>query len=213
MSLRGKRKLRMLPGSSLNLRQREQVKQIAARTVDRKLETKEYYQEAVASVGDAATSPLIAELSAIANSDLPNGRDGNEIVLKSLSLRMIGIRADSSNYIRVMVVKWNEDTLPQLFEVINDVTGGAASIVTHERRLKEHSYTILADRVVYMDDNSADSVYFTMKPKVNGIRTRYDGVNTGDGYKGRILLLVWSDSGAVAHPEFYYSSVLKYKDA
>jgi len=148
-----------------------------------------------------------------------NNRIGDKISWNSLTIRGSIVGADDWNVVRIMLVQWKEDDQsdPITFgNVLEDTTRPWKSAYNHDYGFK---FSVLYDRRFRVANNTAGQgnnlVNFMIRKKPRGrfmARTiKYVG-STVYG-RGKLFLMMVTDSTAGSHPSIDYYSRLSYTDA
>lgn len=185
------------------------------REVMRMAESKYIQTDCAASI---STSGVFLPIALINQGDYSTDRVGNKVHPTSWAIRGSITCADNFNYIRMVLVQWNDDNLlnPPLITNIFEVTSGNSPLYsTFNRQQLGNQYRVLLDKLVRVTANAAN-------PELNASRIvkfkGYKGLkemtfqgNNTTGF-GQIYLLLISDSTLPSHPSFEGFSVVNYKD-
>jgi len=187
------------------------------KVVNRKLERKYLDKE---DIHNPSTTGIIDSLTdtTLGTGDNAN-RIGDKISWNSLTIRGSIVGADDWNVVRIMLVQWKEDDQsdPITFgNVLEDTTRPWKSAYNHDYGFK---FSVLYDRRFRVANNTAGQgnnlVNFMIRKKPRGrfmARTiKYVG-STVYG-RGKLFLMMVTDSTAGSHPSIDYYSRLSYTDA
>lgn len=174
-----------------------QVRRIVKGQINRAHETK------VLGLGASSiavsTTPGFLELSAMAQGITKATRIGDAIRLRSLNLRLVIQGADSTNLIRIMLVRG--------FRALTAADGPTAIAANFDR----DDGLVLFDRLYGTEAVAGPNAFkenLHLFPKGD---IRYDGAGTGS-VRGGLYLFHVSDSVATAHPVLVMVGEMYYKD-
>lgn len=179
-------------GRSLNKKQKKQVK----RLVNNGREMK-YFDGTVS--GDVSNAAAAYDLTAIAQGDTANSRDGNSVMLRRVAGLFNLTVSDATNVIRVIFLQWrtnsNVDT-PDPGLILED----SSNVLSPLRKAGKYSYKIISDRAYALDTyNPIKQVRYDFKQAGNFAAKAYFTSLTAGDHKVYVMLL--SDSTAVSHPQ------------
>lgn len=208
-------------------------KPVTIRTVKRlignKIEDKYKDVQTTAAGLGLSQTPTLVHLTPIGQGDGASTRDGDEINLKSISLRY-HLRTDDtltngsnnlscSNVVRIMLVQWKEQSLPTAAQILED-TDAIQNLQTHYNWENRRNYKVLYDRrhnlVPSMALGTAGSSEI-VPARANGQtlifgkklvkKLTYDGSATA-GEKNSIYLMMIANTTTGAPEIFYESRIL-----
>ena len=179
-------------GKPLTSTQRRQVKKMIDKEVDRG------YKDTVADDTDVTWNNDPVELTAIAEGDSDTTRDGQQIQLTGLNIR-INTRPGASQTVtttcRLIVFRWMKDSAPS-FNSILDLAGGIDAPASQlNLTTNKGEYQILHDKSFICAADSGSPFYhraFKHYLKLNGTVT-YSGAGSTTGIKGRLYYQFISD--------------------
>lgn len=201
---------------SLPATQAAAVRSIARRVVKQDKERKHYY---IHRIGDSITDAgQTWNLSGISEGDGMGQRDGQKILPVSLTLRMKLAPGDSSNHIRIAIVRWKENdglsgcSIARLVQ--DDATYGMGTVNaplvpwTVDNQ-DGNRFTVLYDRHFQMNTTDANFETLTIKlgPRKFGAIHYSDGTTA---QTGGLYLVTISDSSLTPHPVFNWTLDLEY---
>lgn len=150
-----------------------------------------------------------------------SNRVGDEITITKLDFKYNIIVADTTNLVRVVIFKWNNDD-GQYSPIVGSIVasgytaqGFSALFNYNWDNLKAGDFEILYDKCHQLCTNGEQGQVHTVQLWGRGLGSTpkiqlNSGATTG---KGRYGLLYISDSAAVSHPSIAYSCRLTFKDA
>jgi len=164
------------------------------------------YDTAISSTIDNTGS--FTDLLVPSSGTLNYQRIGNSVSLKKLIVRCNFTVADSSNILRMVLLRWHPSStsdVPQVAELLNSTSNPLAMYIIQ----KPSRFKVIYDQIITVDTyNPIKSLDFELD--LNGKVSFDTGVTTGSEH---LYLFLQSDSGAASHPLFnYYGSVLYYDD-
>ncbi len=164
-----------------------------------------------ATLQDEARTPLVAELTAVAQGDDRNQRDGLQVYAKTLQFKYMISNADTSNWTRVLVFRWHATTTPTIDDLIENTASAEMSLVSPYQAEPDTRYEILYDKMHKTVAASSNLQVLAKKTLKLNYKIRYSGGAAGDGYEG-IYLIAYSDSTAVTDPPMYLATRFRYTD-
>lgn len=170
------------------------------KVIDRNIELKTVINTfAGTSISDAGTD---TNLSGITQGDSQVNRDGNQLKMRSLSIRGWFNGADATNNYRVIVYRPRNDT--------DDLTS-----LTYYGAPDLDAYVIYRDVYYHTSQTGMDTaiVNIHMKFKGSGKTVQYDGATASDCKKNMVRVIMFSDSSSIGHPTFYGYSRVNFTDA
>lgn len=132
-------------------------------------------------------------------------RVGNEVILKSIQGKMHFIVGDTTNLVRVTIVKWHEDSgvcgIPTYQSILQSTVSLPTDILSAYHVENSPSYDILFDRTFVLNTAAANTskvikFYVPLKGRNQKISFN-DSAITGTG---KLYLLFISDSAGIPHP-------------
>jgi hypothetical protein len=169
----------------------------------KRLIVKESEVKRIDSTSTAGVSSFgtITTLSAIAQGTADNQRIGNRVRARSLILSGIWQGADTTNFVRVMIVRGNNRNLlladmPSLYGIPDN------SLMT-----------VLYDHKMNLANIGDFNIYqkpVDFRHKLNNMQCHWDQADLP--LQGHIYLYLLSDSTAVNHPSFSYELAMYYTD-
>lgn len=199
------------------------------RLIGNKMEDK-YKQIASPLAGTALSStPTLVHLTPISQGDGAQTRDGDEVNLKSISLRY-HLRSDDtlnngsnnlsvSNIVRVMIVQWKEQSVPTAAQILED-DSAILNLQSHYNWQNRRNFRVLYDRrhnlVPHMSLGTSGTSE-VVPARANGQtlifgkklakKLSYDAAATS-GEKNSIYLMFIANTTTGAPEIFYESRVL-----
>ena len=165
-----------------------------------------------------SSSGVFLSVALINQGDYSTDRVGNKVHPTSWSIRGSITCADNFNYVRMVLLQWNDDNLlnpPLITQVFENTSGTSCLYSTFNRQQLGNQFRVLCDKLVRVTANAAN-------PELNASRivkfkgykglremTFQGSATTGSG---QIYLLLISDSTLPSHPSFEGFSVINYKD-
>lgn len=197
---------------SLPKKQEKAVKKLIRKELVSSIETK-YHQLPIDPVADIPSSGYFVSLS-----DLPQGvgdgqRVGNSVMPTSLYYCFAINKADTTNLVRIIILRWNEDTTPSVPNEILDITvGSIPQVMNPYSSTVRDTYNILMDKTIKLDGN--EESYKLIKGQLRLARRRITYNNaTASSPVGGIYAFMISDSAGASHPSVLGITRLAYKDA
>jgi len=146
-------------------------------------------------------------ISGIAQSDLSNGREGQQVRAVSLDMNWSWTITDATNLVRFLVVKVNEYITPSNANFWNSPESALYSPLNEALPKR---FTVLFDSgILALSANTpqlAGKLHIPLKHRIN----YSNALNTNA--HGGLYILTASDSTVVTHPAFVHVSTLKFKD-
>lgn len=109
---------------------------------------------------NATAGLTFTKINPPAQGDAAGQRDGDQLLLKSISLRgEWDCQTTQTNRMRVLVLQWLEDdavTAPSAVQILQDITGGE-ELNSFYRVRPGHKFKVLMDKRIYYDSNNASS--------------------------------------------------------
>lgn len=188
-----------------------QVRKIVRRALHADEEEKYAIVHASYSVSTAAG---VYSLSNTSQGASGGGHIGDECRLRSIEFRWEAIVGDTFNVIRCVVFVWKPNMAltgtPADTDILKTVTPPNQITSCYEED-GEDMYRILADFNVCMvtgGDNQVKTGKFSRK-----LNLKQDYTTSTSNCSNNIFVLLISDSGAVAHPTFNFTSRIAFTDA
>lgn len=195
--------------SGLNKLEKKQVKQL----VRGQSETKRF----VSAVGIASvdySGGISPNLSAIAQGDGYNQREGDVVTLSKGVLRMTLTAGPTTNAIRVILFRWLEDstTAPTVGDLLLAGYSGSADaprapLVFGALREK---FNVLYDRTFGLGFNSKEIVQIEKSIYFKNSKVRFNPAATTG--RSNIYMMIISDDGVSAYPTAAWTFECYYKD-
>lgn len=190
------------------------TKQYLNAKLSKVLETKHYY-----TLG--ATSPdysgsLVTVSNGITQGDGTGERLGDRITPVYLHIKGTVTLADTTNWVRIVLIRWRQD-YGDLTDVNQILEGTGAATAPYSLFVKEPEnrarFDVLADRLFNLHSYEPQKSFDIRVParKLRSKPVQY--VATTSGGNNQLVMVMISDSGAVSHPAVSYYLMLKYKDA
>lgn len=199
------RRAKKAVGSKLNPRQKRQVKTLMGRRMENKYSPFYFENTSVSNLG------TITDINNIAQGDTGITRDGQQIYLKQVKMRMIFVPADTTNVVRAIVVQWHDDDTqaPTVADVLENPTN-----VPFLSPIKYFSrkFAVLRDVTVGMTLASTGVRYVDVNIFGKRLNKKVSFNSSSTKGKNHIYVLLISDSGATPYPSFSASGYLKYND-
>lgn len=191
----------------LSKRQKQDVKRLVNTTMEKKY----YDTEGQNTVTNTGT---ILSFSAPAQGDGVLQRIGDQIQPYSFEITYGITYADTTNYMRVLLVQWKPDTAleaPTVAEVFE--ASGVNPPFTPIKQDNRHKMRVLYDVIHAVGSGGTGclvrKVRLNQNQMLKSIRFN-EAAATGSN---KIYAILLSDSGAIADPAFNYSTLLRYTDA
>lgn len=150
--------------------------------------------------------------------DYSTDRVGNKVIPTSWTIRGSIVGADNFNFVRMVVLQWNDDNLlnpPLLTQVFENTSGNSSLYSTFNRQQIGTQYRVLSDKLFRVSANTANpDINSTRLVKSKGWKglkemTFQGSATTG---AGQIYVLLISDSSLPSHPSFEGFSIINYRD-
>lgn len=187
----------------LNKAQKKEVKKICQKPVEVK------YSEIARQGISVSSSHTIFDESQISQGVEHNKRVGDAIKIKGIFVRGHILGADSTNVVRLTVIRYKPSGSPSSSEIFDDINIGANgamfSPINHDYR-KE--FVVLHDRFYYTNTYH-QQVPFTVNIKSQPMTHFNDTANSG---QNKIYFIWSSDSVAATHPTVSYRGETRYTD-
>lgn len=153
-------------------------------------------------------TPVLENLSTLAQGFSNNNRDGNVIYPTSIKFRatMVMDAAIGSTNIRVIILRWISDTPSGVSDILQSPT-----IESFKSDNDRYSSQILYDRVITLSDGTTSQRYVSIKHRLKGL-IAYPETSSIANRNG-IWLLMLSNSPDATPVVVDYSSRLYFKDA
>lgn len=189
------------------------VKQVVGRAIG--VDNNAYYSDAQ-TVYMSTTHQFIDISAGLWNSEAIKG---NSVDNLQLLLRGYIVRADDSNWCRLIVFKWKPNTATSTPDASADQiirnNGTAAAWMGFPHWEQRQQFKILFDKTYYVSSATTDSDSRTQVPvnialSAKKLGRSHYGENVASG-TDHIYLLHVSDSGVVAHPYLYYNLRMLYR--
>jgi len=151
---------------------------------------------------------------------IPEGTDsaeriGTSVTLKSLVVRYRLLVADSTNMVRLIVVRYKGSGSDVSLSDFPDETGvaGLGPLGCWMTLLKEKFHTVLYDELINLGTDAADQALGVIRVNLHRGKTNWDPAESATvPEEGGIMMFARSDSGAATHPDISYISQLNYFD-
>jgi hypothetical protein len=160
-------------------------------------------------------TPVITLLNGIGQGDNQEARDGILVTMKKLSIFCACVRADVTQQVRFIVFydRQTNGALP----LHADLMENTSTPLSHVRWANRQRFYVVADKLVTLDAAYRDSAVwkfaFDFPREIESARWLGASSAVTDCVSGSLFLFVQSDSGAVTHPTFSYSSRVEFIDA
>lgn len=183
----------------------KQVKKLITSSQEMKFHDKEFGST-------VSTAGTVFAISDIAQGQSDITRIGDQLTVKHIDIRGVAAftaAADTFNFVRLILVKWNELGVPTVPDILQTV--GISSYLSHyvmdTMRMKR--FTILHDKTysVVLNEQIA---HWRIKKNVN-IKVSYNLATTNSS-KGLFMILL-SDSNVSLHPYVGFVSRVLYNDS
>lgn len=196
-------------GKKPSKRLTQQVNQILAAKEAKEVELKYRDREYTGSAG-IDTAGVILPLSDPQTGTSTSQLIGRTFLIKSILVRYQLFVADSYNSVRVIIFRWNNNSIPTVPDVLEDYSTSATAGPLSPIRIENSSnIQVLYSNIFALSqgvvDTSVDKLYIQ-----KNIRAEYND----DGSKGigHVYMLIVSDSIAVSHPTYTVISRCRYLD-
>lgn len=143
-------------------------------------------------------------------------RNGNEIRIKSLQIKLHLLRsaASASEIMRVIVARVDMDTSTRSWSnILKSTTNTYLSLYTNTlEESVQGSYQILHDETFVLDTGTHSEIIRNLSFKFpKGLTCRYHGSNSSDGISGALTMIVMSSNPSTSSVGTYnYNARLKY---
>jgi len=191
--------------------QRPVTKQQVKAMMNSETETKMFFTQ---NVGNVDFSGSVWPLSYVPQGDTPLTRDGDTLRPKKLEVNYSIVSADTTQLFTVWIIAYHLQGTPTMSTFFTNPPVGAVnapltqcsndSVVSNDLTVhyhKIHAFTTAADAC------HAGTINVALK----GVINFYSSSSTN--LKHGLFLMTVSDSGAVSHPTFQFSSCLTFTDA
>lgn len=186
--------------------QKKQVKKIAQAPMERKRWP--VYHEGL----PISTTHFVDDLLAVPQGDTEQSRDGDAIKITYSKIMGQIIGNDSTNIVRMTIIRWRANSVPTAAEIYDDTTinanGALFSPFNHKFR---DQFVVLKDRYFKVEGATYGNIqkmfYVTLKSQP---KTVFNGnLTTG---MNKIYIIWSSDSGTANHPTITYRGDIHYLD-
>lgn len=201
----------------LNVRQKKQVKSLIRNVQELK------YHVTNASAVALSSSPALRDISAVAQGDTDQTRDGDRLQLcGKIDFHFSLLIADTTNIIRITWFQWKPGTTPAASDIYLNGPSGAIDVYSTYSHDNRQMYRILSDKMYNMVGNAATAqtcntttTQIVRKQRINLKKVRKMVQYGGGGTDGtnKIYFFVFSDSALVTHPLITYSTKLFFRDS
>lgn len=138
--------------------------------------------------------------------------NGSSIQVKSIHVRGMMARADTTNIVRIMVLQWYDNGVPAASGLINDTSTIAAPFGSRYWTNKR-SFKVLRDITLYSEQYNGDQVLFDFYISGKKIRqTWFSTTVDNPAQRNGICLMAVSDSSIASHPTLTYRAEVIYTD-
>lgn len=183
----------------------------AAKALNNRAERYYYLNTSYATGTSSSTTPGIVSMTDVSQETSSAGdsvRSGDEIYITSFQFRYYLTVGDSYNVIRMMFFQWQQDDTPTAADILADTSSNP--VLSPYRKDTSGHYKILYDKVHVLDtyntvQKASGFISKSLKKKI-----KYDGGTTTG--QNKIYFLNVSDSAAVAHPSYFLTTQLNFKD-
>lgn len=189
------------------------VKAIARSEVkreERKTEELKAYALTDAGSSISATGTIFALSGTITQGVADYQRVGTQINLKNILIRFDITHSDSTQVVRVILFRWMAEGVPTSGSAIIEDTTVVPWLSPLSSQYAKF-IQVIYDKSYSMSTNTDANVVGKIYKNLRGTASWTDG--SASRIKGQLYLFVISDSAAVSHPTFKYSSKLRYTDA
>lgn len=161
--------------------------------------------------GTVGSGGSVTDISAIAQGDSVNNREGDRITIKSIQFRFGLIGADTTNFMRVMLIQWLQNdaaTAPTIAGVYNAtyVSQPYATFAPFNKSAAGYHFVPLYDKTFALSQqgNNATKAMIKITPrhfkkKAKAMIQFNAGATTGTG---KFYIVLISDSGIATDPTF-----------
>jgi len=155
-----------------------------------------------------STTATIASLCDVIQGNTDQQRDGDQLYMLSLEIRLYTVAADIFNVLRLIVFQWFPNTVPLSSQLLFDPANGITSPYNHDQR---YQFRVLYDKtnITGADWHAAQLMhrYITKIPhrKVQYVNASIVGTN-------KLYYYIVSDSGVAPHPSVAGYFKMNYKD-
>jgi hypothetical protein len=148
-----------------------------------------------------------------------NQRKGDKVSLRHATLHLSLTRGDTSNIVRVLVVKTPSSTYAGLSDVLeyHNFSSHSELVFSSPYQItatnNEQTYQVMYDNVFQLDgDKSTKAVKIKLKLPKKGVECNFVGDSVVSPNNYNISLLMISDSTAAPHPKASYAFRCKFID-
>lgn len=173
-----------------------QVKNMISQKILAVQEKKSFDQGFGSTVDSTGT---ILKLTTITQGDTDSARDGDHIKLLSVEMRGQFNYADTTNALRNIIFRWNQDdtsSTPTVGDILQSSSPFSALNRDNERARK---FDIIHDAFLVVANVGPGTVSDCFKKNMKSIIAFQATASTGTGHLYQMLI---SDSGAATHPSF-----------
>lgn len=194
---------RKLKGKGLNAKQKEQIKNM----LDAPLELK--YFDYTFNAYSSSLTPSFFDAFQPSQGTASNEIIGADVELKSINYKFLIAKADTTNYLRMVIFQWYGDSLTdspnwnQLFQfhtagVPADVLDASGPYLVGQGRDK--MFNVITDREYLLDSDDSTIIIQGFINKGFRKRITFNDDNSPQTGVNHIYIMWVSDSGAVSHP-------------
>lgn len=189
------------------------VAKIADKRIVSHAEKKYFTTESLTAYTTIDFNGSITNISAVPQGDTDLSRDGDELYIRSMTVKFNWIVGDATNLVRTIVFQWLNNSTPTVSGttgVLNAVglVGSPLEPYIHDQR---SYFRILYDKTFQLTTNHSQQMgtaYITKFPRK---KISYSASGTTI-VNGGLWLIFLSDSGAANHPSVIYKAKLNFID-
>ncbi len=192
-------------------RKTKNLKSTIRKTVRNELGKTEEIHRLDTTIDESAisTTATITAITAVAAGDDRTHRNGIEAVGKTLTCRYLLTSADTTNIVRILVVRWWDSVTPTLANILENTTTISFALISPYQAEPTHRYKVLYDKVHRMS-NALDTHQALGRFSIKLNNSRFKWTSTASTTeRDPIYLMAISDSGAVTHPTL--SAIIRFR--
>jgi hypothetical protein len=153
----------------------------------------------------------LQKVSTVPQGDTDSSRDGDALVLKSIEMHSAFVIADTTNVLRHIIVRWNQDDSSSAPAAITDVLQTASAFSPYNRDNKRaRKFDVLHDEFYGGALAGPGIIVRTIKIKTKSQIAFQATATTGTGH---IYSFQISDSSAITHPTLNYVCRINFTDS
>lgn len=177
---------------------------------------KKYWDISVSQTVDSVGS--VVALSNVPQGSDDQSRDGEQIRLLKSTMRLIFKNVDNTNFLRVLIVRWMDNTnlalptIPQVLQGSASLAPGILSDYNYDNK-RAKQFQVLYDKVLTASNAGPAILFKYDKTYYPTIPINFTDLNAQNHGTGKLYLMLLSDSATTAHPTFDMFHRLVFHDA